>query len=133
MTSGTCSVGRCDSTVCAAGETFAYLGSKWVYGCQSEHNGVKLIYDFSAGMTGYLNPCYIADTGKMCGAQCDQACSSCKIYYDEACAPAGMCVPNGSVVENCTCGGSVSKDDSGVYRCCETGHIYANGGCTLPM
>lgn len=129
---GTCAVGICNKKHCTdQGLEFAYMQGR--YGCQSTHKGYKVIYDFSGWNSGYANPCYLADTGKLCGANCDEACSSCRAYYHEACAPEGVCVPTGSLVEGCTCAGSISTDENGKQRCCETGHIYVNGGCTLPM
>ncbi len=125
-----CDFGMCDKTACPAGSEFVYQPNGAydlnVYGCQIQKDGYTLFY--KDGSWGQNYACYIINNNvasTLCGAHCTKDCSSCDVYYHKACS-SGRCPKNGSTVENCICEGTVSNG-----RCCETGHVYLNGGCTL--
>ena len=125
-----CSMGMCDKTACPAGSDFVYmpissgaLDEFDIYGCQTTRNGYTFFY--KDGNWGYSNSCFIDGGKTLCGGYCTKDCSSCEVYYHEACA-SGKCLKNGSLVDGCTCEGTVSNG-----HCCEKGHLYLNGGCTL--
>ena len=125
-----CHMGMCDKTACPAGSDFVYmpissgaLDEFDIYGCQTTRNGYTFFY--KDGNWGYSNSCFIDGGKTLCGGYCTKDCSSCEVYYHEACA-SGKCLKNGSLVDGCTCEGTVSNG-----HCCEKGHLYLNGGCTL--
>ncbi len=126
-----CHMGMCDKTACPAGSDFVYMPITSgtvdefdIYGCQTTRNGYTFFY--KDGNWGYSNSCFIDDGKTLCGGYCTKDCSSCDVYYHEACTPSNKCLKNGSLVDGCTCEGTVSNG-----HCCETGHVYLNGGCTL--
>ena len=132
-----CRVGMCDETACPAGSEFVYVQTKFdttdeygVYGCQTKRGDYTFFY--RDGNLGDTEACYIDNGKTLCGGYCTKDCSSCQTYYHEACA-SGRCLKDGSLIDkdgdgedDCTCEGTVSNG-----RCCEKGHLYLNGGCTL--
>ena len=118
-----CHYGMCDKTACPAGSEFVYMAGTYlnIYGCQTKRDGYTFFY--KDGDAGNNSACFIGQS--LCGGLCSKDCSSCDVYYLEACA-SGKCLKNGSLVDGCTCEGTVSNG-----RCCEKGHVYLNGGCTL--
>ena len=126
-----CSMGMCDKTACPAGSDFVYMPITSgavdefdIYGCQTTRNGYTFFY--KDGNWGYNSACFIDGGKTLCGGFCTKDCSSCEVYYHEACTPSNKCLKNGSLVDGCTCEGTVSNG-----HCCEKGHLYLNGGCTL--
>ena len=124
-----CHYGMCDETACPAGSEFVYMAGTYlnIYGCQTKRDGYTFFY--KDGDAGHNNACFIGQS--LCGGDCTKDCSSCEVYYLEACA-SGRCLKNGSLIDkdndgvaDCTCEGSATNG-----HCCEKGHVYLNGGCT---
>jgi|GEM_PF-3654180 len=125
-----CHYGMCDKTACPAGSEFVYMAGTYlnIYGCQTKRDGYTFFY--KDGDAGNNSACFIGQS--LCGGLCSKDCSSCDVYYLEACA-SGRCLKNGSLIDkngdgvsDCTCEGSATNG-----HCCEKGHVYLNGGCTL--